>query len=107
MFIEARKAKVEEVSPGVSRCILGHDPQLMLVRVDFASGAIGALHAHPHRQVSYVAAGRFEVEIGDSKTTLGAGDSFFVPPDRQHGVVALEAGTLIDVFSPAREEWLR
>jgi quercetin dioxygenase-like cupin family protein len=107
MFIEAQKVRVEEVGPGVSRRILGHDPQLMLVRVDFESGAVGSLHSHPHRQVSYVAAGRFEVEIGDAKTTLGAGDSFFVPPGRQHGVLALEAGTLIDVFAPAREEWLR
>jgi quercetin dioxygenase-like cupin family protein len=77
------------------------------VRVDFTKGAVGTLHSHPHRQVSYVAAGRFEVQIGGAKATLAAGDSFFVPPDGEHGVVALEAGTLIDVFAPARSEWLR
>jgi quercetin dioxygenase-like cupin family protein len=37
---------------------------------------------------------------------LRSGDSFFVSADLIHGVVALEAGTLIDVFTPAREDFL-
>ena len=91
---------------GVRRQILGHGPDLMLVRVEFEAGAVGALHHHPHRQVSYVAAGRFEVTVGDERTELGPGDCFFVTADRVHGVRAHEAGTLIDVFTPAREEFL-
>ena len=92
--------------PGVRRQILGYGPDLMLVRVEFEAGAAGALHHHPHRQVSYVAAGRFEVTVDDERTELGPGDCFFVTADRVHGVRACEAGTLIDVFTPAREEFL-
>jgi quercetin dioxygenase-like cupin family protein len=29
-----------------------------------------------------------------------------VPPDAPHGAVALEAGALIDVFTPARADFL-
>jgi quercetin dioxygenase-like cupin family protein len=90
---------------GVRRQILGHGPDLMLVRVEFEAGAV-ALHHHPHRQVSYVASGRFEVTVDDERTELGPGDCFFVAADRVHGVVAREAGTLIDVFTPAREDFL-
>jgi quercetin dioxygenase-like cupin family protein len=78
----------------------------MMVRVEFERGAVGALHHHPHRQVSYVASGRFEVTVDDERTELGPGDCFFVRADRVHGVVAREAGTLIDVFTPAREEFV-
>ena len=92
---------------GVRRQVLGHGPDLMLVRVEFEAGAVGALHHHPHRQVSYVVAGRFEVTVGDERTELGPGDCFFVTADRVHGVVAREAGTLIDVFTPAREDFLQ
>jgi quercetin dioxygenase-like cupin family protein len=74
--------------------------------VDFEAGAVGALHHHPHRQASYVAAGRFEVTIDGERSELGTGDCFFVTADRVHGVVAKEAGTLIDVFTPAREDFL-
>src|SRR5690349_3264225 len=92
---------------GVRRQILGHGPDLMLVRVEFEAGAVGALHHHPHRQASYVVRGRFEVRVGDERTELGPGDCFFVTTDRVHGVYAREAGTLIDVFTPAREDFLR
>jgi quercetin dioxygenase-like cupin family protein len=92
---------------GVRRQVLGHGPDLMLVRVEFEAGAVGALHHHPHRQVSYVAAGRFEVTLGEERTELGPGDCFFVTANRVHGVRAYEAGTLIDVFTPAREDFLR
>lgn len=91
---------------GVERQILAHDDGLMLVRVRFAAGAVGAVHHHPHRQVSYVESGTFEVRVGDATRVLRDGDSFVVAPDVPHGVVAREAGVLLDVFSPAREAFL-
>jgi quercetin dioxygenase-like cupin family protein len=97
----------ETMAPGVTRKILGYDDALMMVIVKFETGAIGAMHHHPHRQVTYVAAGKFDAEIDGVKRTMKAGDSFFVAPDLVHGVVALEPGTLIDVFAPAREDFLK
>jgi quercetin dioxygenase-like cupin family protein len=91
---------------GVRRQILGNGPDLMLVRVEFEQGAVAALHHHPHRQVSYVVTGRFEVTVDGERAELGPGDCFFVTADRVHGVVAREAGTLIDAFTPAREDFV-
>ena len=105
MIVAAVDAPVQQVEPGVTRQVLGYDDELMMVRVTFAAGAVGALHAHPHRQVSYVERGRFEVTVGDVTREIGAGDSFFVPSDTAHGAVALEEGVLIDVFTPAREDF--
>jgi quercetin dioxygenase-like cupin family protein len=53
-----------------------------------------------------VAEGAIEVTIGREKAVLRRGDSFFVPSNQMHGVVCLEAGVLIDCFSPAREDFL-
>jgi unsaturated pyranuronate lyase len=78
----------------------------MLVRVTFEQGAVGYVHQHPHRQVSYVERGVFEVRLGDETKVLQAGDCFFVPPDVAHGVVAKEAGSLLDTFTPARQDFL-
>ena len=94
------------MAPGVRRRILGHGSDLMMVSVDFEPGAIGAMHRHPHRQVTYVARGSFRVTVDGRDETLAAGDSFFVATDLLHGVEALEAGTLVDVFTPAREDFL-
>ncbi|WP_019280199.1 cupin domain-containing protein [Rhizobium grahamii] len=40
----------------------------------------GALHSHPHTQVSYVAEGAFNVTVDGITTTLDAGSSFIVAP---------------------------
>ena len=91
---------------GVRRKVLGHGPDLMMVRVEFDAGAVAAMHHHPHRQVAYIVSGRFDVTVDDERTELGPGDCFFVAANRVHGVVAREAGTVIDVFTPAREDFL-
>ena len=38
--------------------------------------------------------------------TLGEGDCFYAASEVVHGVRAREGGTLIDVFTPARQEFL-
>jgi quercetin dioxygenase-like cupin family protein len=107
VFVKADQCRVDRVDTGVTRQILGHDPQLMMVRVTFEKGAVGAAHSHPHRQVTFVERGSFEATISGQRTVLRAGDCFLVPPEAVHAVVALEDGALIDVFTPAREDFLR
>lgn len=106
-FIHAGEVAWEQPAEGIERQILGYDGELMMVRVVFKRGAVGVLHQHPHRQVSYVESGSFEVEIGGVQQTLKQGDSYFVPPNLVHGAVALEDASLIDVFTPTREDFLK
>ncbi len=96
----------KDLGNGVSRQMLGHDGQMMMVKVKFESGAVGAIHQHPHVQVSYVESGIFELTIGEEIKTLRQGDGYFVPPDVLHGCLCVEAGVLIDAFTPAREDFL-
>jgi quercetin dioxygenase-like cupin family protein len=105
-FVKSEGTPWQVPAPGVTRQILGHGPDLMMVRLEFEAGAVGAVHHHPHRQVSYVAAGSFEVTVGGERATLGPGDCFYARADVPHGVRALEASTLVDVFTPAREDFL-
>jgi quercetin dioxygenase-like cupin family protein len=105
-FVESAATPWKELSQGVKRQILSYGPDLMIVRVAFERGGIGALHHHPHRQATYVAAGRFEVTVGESQRTLRAGDTFFAAADIPHSVKALEEGLLIDCFTPARADFL-
>lgn len=106
-FYKNRDIGMEDLGGGVKRQILGYESQLMLVRVYFDKGAIGAVHDHPHQQVSFVEKGRFEVTINDKTEICDAGDCFTVPGDVKHGVVALEEGILVDGFSPARKDFLK
>ena len=96
----------EQVGEGLRRKIMGYDDKIMLVKVDFQVGAIGQLHEHHHSQVTYVESGEFDMTIGDEVKSLKGGDSFYIPPHVMHGCICKQAGVLIDVFSPHREDFL-
>ena len=106
-FFKEAEIRTEELGDGISRKIYGTNDDIMMVIVFFEKGAIGTMHAHRHSQVSYIHKGSFEVTIGDKTEVLKAGDGFFAPPDKEHGVLALEEGALIDVFSPMREDFIK
>jgi quercetin dioxygenase-like cupin family protein len=107
IFIENKDLPWEELGQGVRRKIMAHDEKLMLVKVEFEKGAIGALHHHPHIQITHVESGQFEVDVEGEKKILSAGDAFYIPSNEVHGVICLQAGVLIDVFSPRRDDFLK
>jgi quercetin dioxygenase-like cupin family protein len=96
----------EDAEAGVRRRILQAQGRLMLMEVRFAAGAAGYEHNHVHEQISYCIAGRFEYSLDGRIHVLAAGDSIYVPSNARHGAKALEAGSLIDVFTPVREDLL-
>ncbi len=102
-----REIAWENPAPGVTRQVMAYDGQLMLVKVKFEKGSVGTPHTHYHSQASYVVSGKFELTIGDEKRILEAGDGYYVEPDQLHGAVCLEAGILIDTFSPMRADFLK
>jgi quercetin dioxygenase-like cupin family protein len=96
----------QEVEAGIRRKVMAYNAALMLVKVAFEKGGVGALHHHKHLQMSYVASGIFEITIAGTAKILRGGDAFFVPENAVHGAVCLEAGVLVDVFSPMREDFI-
>ncbi len=105
VFAQPGAGRVTQLD-GSSRRVVLDLPELMLVEFTFEKGAIGALHSHPHVQTSYVVEGRFEVTIDGVTEILGKGGAYIVPPNLVHGVKALEAGVLVDSFTPRRDDFL-
>lgn len=106
MFVLNQDIESLNCDPGVHRKVLAHNEDMMMCEIRFEKGAVGALHAHPHLQTTYVVSGSFEFTIGDEKKVVKTGDSLLMPPDALHGTVALEDGILVDVFSPMRKDFL-
>ena len=98
--------KVQDLGGGVKRRVLAYNNDLMTVEVIFEKGAEGSVHTHPHTQCTYVLSGKFEYSVEGDAVTLCAGDSIVVPPDLPHGTLCLEAGTLIDTFTPMRKDFI-
>ncbi len=100
------KFPVVAADPGVTRQVLADAPELMVVAFTFEAGAEGKLHNHPHVQSTYVKEGRFSFSVDGVETVVGAGDSFVIPSQAKHGCRCLEAGQLIDTFTPRRDDFL-
>jgi quercetin dioxygenase-like cupin family protein len=101
-----KDAKAEDQGNGVVRRVLAYSKDLMCVENTFAKGAVGALHHHPHTQITYVVSGEFEFEIDGVKKVVRAGDTMLKTNDVIHGCTCLEAGILLDIFNPMREDFV-
>lgn len=96
----------ENTAPGVERKILAYTDELMVVENRFEKGAVGALHTHPHTQATYIVSGQFEFEISGEKKIVNPGDTLLKKDGIEHGCVCLEAGVLLDIFTPMREDFV-
>ncbi|SBT14854.1 cupin domain-containing protein [Vibrio celticus] len=106
MFVYNNEVQLEDLGDGISRKVLAHNDNMMAVEVHFEKGAIGAMHNHPHEQLTYVLSGAFEFTIGDETKIVKAGDTMYKEPSIEHGCVCLEAGVLIDNFTPMRKDFV-
>ena len=91
---------------GVTRRVLAYTDCLMCVENTFESGAVGPLHSHPHTQITYVVSGVFSFTIDGQTRIVRAGDTMLKTDGVVHGCVCEEAGILLDIFSPMREDFV-
>lgn len=98
-------AKITEPDPGLLRQVLVHTAALMLVRHQMQKGWVGVAHSHAHEQLVYVISGRLRVKVGGITREYGGGESFIVGSNVVHQAMALEESIVLDVFTPAREDY--
>lgn len=96
----------EKVAEGITRKVLAYCQEMMCVENSFEVGAIGAMHHHPHTQITYVVSGKFEFMIEDEKFLVTQGDTMLKQNDIIHGCTCLEEGKLLDFFTPMRKEFV-
>lgn len=106
-FVFYSDIEFEDLGGGVKRKILAYGDALMQVEVHFEVGAVGAMHSHPHSQLTYVLEGKFEFTIDGEKKTVCRGDTLYKTPGVPHGCVCLEKGILLDTFNPRREDFIK
>ena len=98
--------QAQKAGEGVVRRVLAYTDNLMCVENTFDAGAVGALHSHPHTQITYVASGEFEFTIGNEVHTVRKGDTLLKENGVVHGCVCRKPGVLVDIFTPMREDFI-
>ena len=98
--------KTEALSAHLSRKVI-HTESMTLARLELKKGCTVPEHSHLNEQVSTVETGALLFYIGGGEQTVRAGESLVIPAHVPHRVDALEDTTVVDVFSPARADWIR
>ena len=106
VFMFEKDLPWEPAGENVTRQVLGYDGQVTMVKVKFEKGSVGTPHTHYHTQVTYVVSGEFEFTVDGKTKIVSAGDAIYMEPDVLHGCVCLEAGVLIDCFTPMRADYI-
>ena len=98
--------ETEAMNPHLSRKVI-HVQNLTLARIELRKGAVVPEHSHVNEQVSMIETGALLFVMNGSKQVVRAGECLAIPPREPHRVEALEDSVAVDVFSPAREDWIR
>ena len=98
---------LDNLGGGVTRKVIAHNDNIMIVEVNFEKGAVGSNHMHEHEQATYIISGEYEFNINGVSKIVKAGDSIYFQPNCDHGATCLKAGKIIDTFTPMRKDFLK
>lgn len=107
MFTFNHEVSAVPAGEGVRRKVLSHSDSLMVCEITLEQGSVIAPHAHPHDQITYIISGKCRYTVGEQTREVGARDSVLIPGNVPHSIVILETMKVIDVFTPAREDFLK
>lgn len=87
-----------------TRIFVGDNAMLSVVRI--APHSTGKVHSHPQEQWGILLEGECVRIQGGEEVAMKAGDFWHTPGEVPHGIRTGDIGaTVLDVFSPPREEY--
>jgi len=101
-----RYGEWQQAGEGIRRRIFPPGQGMMSMALEFAAGSSGAAHAHPHEQITHVFSGRLEITVDGMASVIGPGEQLYVPGHAVHAVKALEDSSVLEIFTPLREDLL-
>ncbi len=95
-----------EMCPGIKRRTLTHGVSMYHMIAQLDAGSVMPEHQHRHEQIAHVLKGRMRLIVAGVPHELTGGQSFYLTSNLPHGVETIEDTTILDTFSPPREEYL-
>jgi quercetin dioxygenase-like cupin family protein len=95
---------VKEIAPGFFSKLIHTDTNTINF-IEVKAGCSVPLHRHVHEQLSFVLEGIFEMTVNGQPQQLDKGLYCIIPSNVEHGGIAITDCKLIDIFSPAREDY--
>jgi quercetin dioxygenase-like cupin family protein len=106
MITKAQEAK-QLAFQGVAFDVLAVGEKSMITKMRYQDGNYVPFHSHPNEQSGYVISGKYCLRVGERENILTTGDSYSIPANVPHSIEIIEAGEVVDVFTPPRQDYLK
>lgn len=91
---------------GVDFVVLSIGKDTMVTKMLYKTIDNVPTHKHANEQSGYVISGKYKLKFGGEAYLLSEGDTYSIPADMEHSIEIIEAGEVVDVFSPIRQDYL-
>ena len=106
MFKKNKDRETKSLLKGAEYKTLTFGDRTSLSEFSIKKGSVIPNHKHPQEQTGYLISGRLVFTIDDERFDAEPGDSWNIASSLDHAAEALEYSVVIEVFSPAREDYL-
>ena len=94
----------EQLTPLLERRLV-NGQALSVASVLLRKGCPVPEHRHVHEQITLVTSGALAFKFPEQTFTVRAGEMVCIPSNLPHSAEAVEDTTVIDIFTPVREDW--
>ena len=91
---------------GVEFELLSSGQKSMITKMNYKTSDFVPFHKHPNEQAGYVISGKIRIQFANYDQVIFAGDSYVIPENVNHRIEVIDAGEVIDVFTPPREDYM-
>lgn len=105
MVTKLKDAQQKEFK-GISFDVLAIGKNSMVTKMNYNQGDFASAHSHPNEQSGYVISGKYKIRIDNKEFLITTGDSYAILENITHSIEVIEAGEIIDVFTPIRKDYL-
>lgn len=105
MIVKSNESK-KRTFKGVDFDVLAIGEKSMVTRMNYKVGDRVPEHHHPNEQSGYVISGKYRLKYQNYEEIIVPGDSYSIPANSAHSLEVIEAGEVIDVFTPIRQDYL-
>ena len=94
------------ICPGIKRRTVAQGAKMYKMVAQLEAGSRMPAHRHPEEQIVHVLSGRMRLLVDGTPHELTAGQTYYLAGNVPHGVETIEETTVLDTFSPPREDLL-
>jgi quercetin dioxygenase-like cupin family protein len=107
MFGIASEKGYTEILTGIKIKTLCHGKSTLMSEFLLQKDAVLPEHSHPYEQTGYLVKGNIKLTISGASHNILPGFSWSIPAGVSHFAEILADSVAIEVFSPAREDYLK